>query len=488
MGKQKFYAVRVGRTPGIYQTWNQTKEQVDGYSGAEYKSFYTFEEAEDYLKKLDVSSEKENIEDVNVSILKDIENLKENQVIAFVDGSYSHDVKGSEKYSFGAVLITKDSKINLYKAYVNKEYMESRQVAGEVEGVKQAINWAINNKKEEIIIFYDYEGIEKWVTQEWKTEKKVAIDYINFINKKSNLIKIQFRHVKAHSGITYNEQADELAKKALLTYGYKTYDDGSILFTGFEVYDWIKIIDEINRDNEENSSRKRIVINKSNPNDYSTMIKAELAGYSLTIHCYKGKKSFVQGKQSPLFQRVISFAIEKLPNNDEVIEVLNSYHALTIKEEEVYNKFHTLLPNFPNNFSDFKLYNTLLSAVYNTMLVGYMPEYTCLITPIFRVTEFYLHRILHDKLNLETYRQNKNVFNYFSKENNRYYYNANRNELNDDQIDLLNDFYNFYCQVRHPYTHWMPDSLDSHVITDINVARELLLEGLQLVDNYYRIF
>ena len=35
----KFYAVKKGRTPGVYLTWEDAKKQVDGYSGAEYKSF-----------------------------------------------------------------------------------------------------------------------------------------------------------------------------------------------------------------------------------------------------------------------------------------------------------------------------------------------------------------------------------------------------------------------------------------------------------------
>src|SRR5690606_15382792 len=143
-----------------------------------------------------------------------------------------------------------------------------------------------------------------------------------------------------------------------------------------------------------------------------------------------------------------SLAIEKLPNNGEVIEKLNSYHALTIEEAEVYNKFMNLLPNFPTSFSDTKLYNTLLSAVYNTMLVRYMPDYTCLLIPIFRTTEYYLHRILNDKLGKDTTKYKKNCFNYFSKEDNKYYYNSDCRDSNVDQIYLLNEFYNFYCQIR----------------------------------------
>lgn len=39
MSKSKIYGVRVGRHPGVYTTWEQCKEQIDGYTGAKYKSF-----------------------------------------------------------------------------------------------------------------------------------------------------------------------------------------------------------------------------------------------------------------------------------------------------------------------------------------------------------------------------------------------------------------------------------------------------------------
>ena len=45
----KFYAVKKGRTPGIYRTWDAAKEQIDGFSGAEYKSFEQITGAMNFL-------------------------------------------------------------------------------------------------------------------------------------------------------------------------------------------------------------------------------------------------------------------------------------------------------------------------------------------------------------------------------------------------------------------------------------------------------
>lgn len=493
MGKKKFYAVRVGKTPGIYRTWSQTEEQIKGFPGAEFKSFGTIQDAEKYIisKSEDCINESDDIEAINDEILKKIGNLESDQVMAFVDGSYSPDADGREKYGFGAILVTKESEINLFKAFVNMEYMDSRNVAGEIEGVRQSILWAIENEKKEITIFYDYEGIEKWATKEWKSNRKLTKEYSKFYDEKSKLIKIKFRHVKAHSGILYNERADELARRSLLSQGYKTYNDGSIYFVGFNVSDWLNIIKEISIDNEDFDSKNRIETEVINVKEYLKRIEVRFIKDRVTINCYRGNKSYVQGKQSVLFQKLISYAIEKLPTDNSVIETLNAYHALTIDEIEVANEFKNLLPNFPEKFSDIKHYNNLLSAVFNTMLVGYMPDYTCLLTPIFRAMDYYLHRILHDKLGKNTEdSKGRNNFSYFNKDKltGRYYYNSASNGLDKSQIAFLNDLYNFYNKIRHPYSHWSQNSIDVQVITKMDVARDLIIEGLKLIDKYYIIF
>ncbi|WP_125544670.1 ribonuclease H family protein [Levilactobacillus lindianensis] len=46
---QKYYAVRKGKKPGIYRTWPETQRQVNGFSGAQYKSFGTAAEAQAFM-------------------------------------------------------------------------------------------------------------------------------------------------------------------------------------------------------------------------------------------------------------------------------------------------------------------------------------------------------------------------------------------------------------------------------------------------------
>ncbi|PMD72094.1 ribonuclease H family protein [Companilactobacillus nuruki] len=50
---QKYYAVRRGKKPGIYLTWPECKAQVDGFTGARYKSFTDKSQAQAFLEGSD---------------------------------------------------------------------------------------------------------------------------------------------------------------------------------------------------------------------------------------------------------------------------------------------------------------------------------------------------------------------------------------------------------------------------------------------------
>ena len=75
--------------------------------------------------------------------------------------------------------------------------------------------WAIENGYKKITIYYDYEGIEKWANGIWKANKVGTQRYKAFVAEKRQEIEIAFRKVAAHTGVKYNEMADQLAKAAL---------------------------------------------------------------------------------------------------------------------------------------------------------------------------------------------------------------------------------------------------------------------------------
>lgn len=197
MSKNKFYAVRKGKKTGIFNTWDECKSQVNGYSGAEYKSFTTIEEAKEYI-----------------GLNKKLEKIdNENRVEAYVDGSYEHAIR---EYGSGVVILKNN---NVEKTYSTKGKEESlvgmRNVAGEIEAAKIAMNYCLDNKIENLTLYFDYEGIEKWCTGVWKTNKEGTIEYKKFYDSIKSKLNVEFVKVKAHSGNKYNEEADKLAKAAI---------------------------------------------------------------------------------------------------------------------------------------------------------------------------------------------------------------------------------------------------------------------------------
>ncbi|CAO2648662.1 Nn.00g079290.m01.CDS01 [Neocucurbitaria sp. VM-36] len=51
-----FYAVKVGRAPGVYQTWDEAKQQIEGFPNPEFKKFGSYTEAEAMVKGTSSSS------------------------------------------------------------------------------------------------------------------------------------------------------------------------------------------------------------------------------------------------------------------------------------------------------------------------------------------------------------------------------------------------------------------------------------------------
>ncbi len=49
--KRKYYVVWKGKKPGIYNSWDKCKAQINGFEGAQYKSFASESEAKIALKK-----------------------------------------------------------------------------------------------------------------------------------------------------------------------------------------------------------------------------------------------------------------------------------------------------------------------------------------------------------------------------------------------------------------------------------------------------
>ena len=126
---------------------------------------------------------------------------------AFVDGSYNVATK---VYGCGGYVVA-----NGESSGDDPEMASMRNVAGEILGATLAVKKALELSLSELTILYDYTGIEYWATGAWKRNKKYTRAYYDFMQEAQKKIRLSFVHVKAHTGIPGNEDADRMAKDAV---------------------------------------------------------------------------------------------------------------------------------------------------------------------------------------------------------------------------------------------------------------------------------
>ena len=250
----KFYAVKVGKTTGIFTSWNECKASVDGFSRAKYKSFFTKEEAEAFLNENEVSdkSEKHSSKISNsdrskkyvmfptketVKTTEEYDQIKQD-AMSHLDALYSLDMINDSMYekikssidvsirakqSYQAIMEARewkpypdhadvfvDGSYNPetneygYGVYINDGEKEQiiygrgncleggRNIEGEVMGAKMAIQTlALNNHYKSITVYHDYQGIGSWADNEWTANKSYTKAYSRFVNNVREYNNIQ---------------------------------------------------------------------------------------------------------------------------------------------------------------------------------------------------------------------------------------------------------------------------------------------------------
>lgn len=231
MAAKKFYAVRKGHRVGIFESWEECKVAVEGFSGAEYKGFPNREEAEAYLGIVASIVQDNRAKGSTATVVScecqgdtgkvsqkapayHNEPTSPDTLITYVDGSYEHSLG---KYAFGCVFLMPDGTIYVENGSGNNpESAKLRNVTGEMLGAMFAVRFAIKNGFKKVEIRYDYEGVEKWVTGAWKSKTELTQKYSMAMRMWQAQIEMSFTKVVAHSNVYYNEMADKLAKQGLV--------------------------------------------------------------------------------------------------------------------------------------------------------------------------------------------------------------------------------------------------------------------------------
>jgi ribonuclease HI len=211
------YAVRRGRIPGIYKTWDECKSQVNAFPGAEYKKFATLQDANTYLGNIHSAG----TVDIFAGTTYDL--------IAYTDGSCIPNSEGNRTAYAYAILQRKhihgapndiikhadrlpydtNNRAELYAIYACLYALDQMQVP-------TTSSVCIRTDSTYVIGCFT-NWMDTWKRNGMKKADSTTIENLDIIIPTYELVRprhIVFEHVKAHAGNTYNELVDSMAHSA----------------------------------------------------------------------------------------------------------------------------------------------------------------------------------------------------------------------------------------------------------------------------------
>jgi ribonuclease HI len=224
MAVKKFYAVAVGRQPGIYTQWfGQTgaHAQVDGFQGARYKGFATIEEARAFVREHssannDSSQKKKPSRKSKASPAAANAVDCSDRIIIYTDGSSLGNpgpggygvvipTDGGAREFSGGYRKTTNNRMELLACIVGLEHLETPSAVALYSDSRYVVDgmtkgWA-----------------KKWQGNGWRKsngQSALNIDLWQRLLSLCNRHDVRFLWVKGHAGNTGNERCDQLATQA----------------------------------------------------------------------------------------------------------------------------------------------------------------------------------------------------------------------------------------------------------------------------------
>ena len=197
----KYYAIVIGRQPGIYTSWPEAEQQVKGFPGGVFKSFPTREQAQAFIDNSTASR-------ISTDTAPQTAPLPDKTLI-YADGGYDMGRAG-----FGVVIITSTG--DKYTAYgrVPNNIKQTNGVA-ELYAAYVALSLvngpAILYSDSRYVIDSLSTRIHDWIANGWQGAANQELLAAIYQLMQGRIL--QFQYVPAHSGYQYNEETDQLATK-----------------------------------------------------------------------------------------------------------------------------------------------------------------------------------------------------------------------------------------------------------------------------------
>lgn len=256
-----YYAVHIGKCPGVYNTWDECKDFVKNYPNSKYRKFKNKQEAEIFVqfgsipkktqKQQNIDSFFPEINDkkepklvsdlVNSLIIKnklndtvDENNLKKNVItnlIIYTDGSCINNGRSNASGGIGVYFGKNDPK-NISEKFTDQPTNQRAELYAVIKALDIIFDHPeYNNKLINITIYTDSDytikcitkWIHSWLQNDWKTSNGDIVKnkkYIECLYKLTKQFKnVDFKHIRSHTGkldihSIGNQEADRLAVEA----------------------------------------------------------------------------------------------------------------------------------------------------------------------------------------------------------------------------------------------------------------------------------
>jgi ribonuclease HI len=210
--KNKYYAVAIGRKPGIYNKWygeNGAETQVKGFPNARFEGFATKKGAEEFLK--------EN-SPINESAPNKSKETPPNKakVIIYTDGGCKNNPGPG---GYGVVLKNAKKRKELSGGFrlTTNNRMELMACIVGLKALKRKLSVVLYSDSKYVVDGINKGWAKRWKANGWmrnKNDKAENADLWEQLLELCDKHDVTFKWVKGHAGIPENERCDRLAVKA----------------------------------------------------------------------------------------------------------------------------------------------------------------------------------------------------------------------------------------------------------------------------------
>ncbi|XP_066587127.1 ribonuclease H1-like [Prorops nasuta] len=205
-----YYAVANGRQPGIYENWEDCREQVLHYSHANFKKFSTLREAQKYL-----------MNNSSYDYYDDFEIDDDGYVNVYTDGAC---INNGSRYAQGGIGVwfADNHPLNVSEPIIGRATNNKAEIKAVTRATEVACEAGIKrlkiNTDSRFLINCITKWIDPWKRNGWRTyDGRPVINRYELIEMEEalDMLHVVWSHIRGHNGNYGNEQADKLAREGI---------------------------------------------------------------------------------------------------------------------------------------------------------------------------------------------------------------------------------------------------------------------------------